>query len=94
MDPFRIKIEVFGIPRLRAGVAEFFVDVCRVKNRLADIRETLNRELPAFGDACVEEGQLRKDYVFNISGKRFTRSADYEILPEDTLLILSSDAGG
>ena len=94
MKSFKIKVEFFGVPRLRAGVAEFFVDVATHQNRLGDVFMEIQRQLPGLATECFADGKIRKEYVVNVSGREFTRSLDRVVSPGDSLLIMSSDAGG
>lgn len=94
LNAHQITIELFGVARLRAGVAEMQVDVPAIPCRLGDVFHFLQSHQPALGEVLFDKGQLRKEFVCNISGKNFTRARDYEILIGDSVLIMSSDAGG
>ncbi|MEC9091311.1 MAG: MoaD/ThiS family protein [Planctomycetota bacterium] len=94
MKSFSVKVEFFGVPRLRAGVADFFVEVAADRNRLGDVLMKIQREIPELTKECFADGKLRKEYVVNVSGKEFTRSLGRVVSPGDSLLIMSSDAGG
>ena len=89
-----MKFEFYGIPRLRAGVAEFVVNLPEEDHRLGTALQLVRMELPQFDGHCFDGDRLRTEFIINISGKHFTRELDYSLEPSDTVLILSSDAGG
>lgn len=88
-----VKIELFGIPRLRAGVAEFFVQI-ETPCSLGDVLKLIEEYYPELGRELLENGQFRKEFIVNISGKRFTKTLEDPINESDSILIMSSDAGG
>lgn len=92
-EPPTITIELFGIPRLRAGVPQFSVRL-PVPCRLGEVFAEIQRVNPALGEELFAGGVLKPEYVANISGQTFTRCRDHEVLETDSVLILSSDAGG
>lgn len=94
MKPVRIKIELFGVPRLRAGVAEFFVDLDDTEPTIRNVLKQVRNRFPQLGPECFSGSQLRPEYMISISGKRFTRDMEETLNESDSLLILSSDAGG
>ncbi|MCE9547894.1 MAG: MoaD/ThiS family protein [Planctomycetia bacterium] len=85
-----IRVELFGIPRQRAGVAETSAE----GNRLADVLADLAARFPGLAEACIDAGRLRPGYVANLRGERFVSDPDTPISADDCLLILSADAGG
>lgn len=94
MTTSQIKVELFGIPRLRAGVAEFFVEVDSHQRTLENVFIQIEKDLPDLARELFVDGQLRKDFVVNISGNEFTRSKDKRLAEDDSVLLMSSDAGG
>jgi len=90
-----IKVEFYGVARLRVGVAELSLPIAKgqgvaLKQVLSSIAETL----PPFGNDCLERGSLRREFTANLDGQRFIREPDQKIPDGSTLLILSTDAGG
>lgn len=85
-----IRVELFGIPRLRAGVAATTVDGAR----LGDILVELARRFPQLAHTCIDHDQLQSGYLASINGARFITDPATAIGPDDALLILSADAGG
>ena len=85
-----VRVELFGIPRQRAGVACVDVDARDLSGAL----RALTERAPGFGECCVRGEQLQSGYLANINGQRFTTDPAAVLEPGDTLLILSADAGG
>ena len=90
----RVRVEFFGVPRRRAGVAFFELELDAGETNLGQVLAELARHLPDFGAACLNEGALRADYVASLNGDRFVRDLATPLLPGSLLLILSADAGG
>lgn len=85
----RVRLELFGIPRVRAGVA--WLDV-----RAATLGESLQRgveQAPGLAEICSVEG-LRPGYAANLRGQRFITDPMTPLAEGDSLLILSADLGG
>jgi len=85
-----ITVELFGIPRERAGVAETQAEGARLDQVLAD----LARRFPRLAADCFARDGLQKGYLANLNGQRFVSDPATVIRPGDQLLILSADAGG
>ena len=85
-----VRIELFGIPRERAGVAETTAEGARLGEVLVD----LARRFPRLADACFRHQRLQTGYVANLNGERFVTDPSTPLKPGDALLILSADAGG
>ena len=88
-----IKVEFYGIPRSRAGVAETTVTLAG-KVTVAEIIRTLAERFPDLAESCFVEQWLRPGYAVNVGGSQFLDSADHVLVDGETLLILSADAGG
>lgn len=89
----RIRVEFYGIPRRRAGVAQTCVQVSGVPS-LGSVLEQLAAQYPLLQRDCISDRRLRPGYSASIDGKQFVADPDTR-LPQDTsLLIMSSDAGG
>lgn len=85
-----IRIELYGIPRHRAGVAAVEVEAQRLGEALLQV----GRQLPILNDVCLDSEHLRSGYLANINGRAFVSAPDTRLSPGDCVLILSSDAGG
>jgi molybdopterin converting factor small subunit len=86
----QIAVELYGIPRARAGVAK----ISASGHNLGDVLLDLAEKLPQLGDTCIDGRSLRPGFVVNLSGERFVTSPETPIRPNDTVLLLSLDAGG
>lgn len=86
----KIQVEFFGVPRLKAGMAQIHVEA----ETIADVLRGLAIELPEFACSCLQEGALASEYLLCINGTQFTRDATLRLHPGDTVLILSADVGG
>ena len=85
-----IRVEFYGIPRERAGVASVDVNAANLGRALREV----GRALPALADCCVADGRLLAGYLANINGQRFTTDPSTPLQPGDSVLILSTDVGG
>ncbi len=85
-----ITVELFGIPRQRAGVAQVEVDGAR----LGEILAALVSRFPRLADECIADDRLQSGYLANLNGQRFVSDPDTRLRSGDALLILSADAGG
>lgn len=90
-----IKVEFYGVARLRAGVAELSLPTMTGQGiALQQVLSSIAETLPPFGSDCLEQGTLRREFTANLDGQRFIREPDHKIPDGSTLLILSADAGG
>jgi molybdopterin converting factor small subunit len=85
-----VRVEFYGIPRQRAGVATANV----VGTRLGDVFQELARQFPQFAQDCVVDGCLRSGFTANLNGERFTTDPETVVGDSDVVLIMSLDAGG
>lgn len=88
----KVRVEFFGIPRERAGVAALEVEVGRTT--LAEVLAEVARLRPEFGQRCLDNGCLARGLTANINGRYFTSNVETELTDGDSLLILSADVGG
>ena len=86
----QVTVELFGIPRARAGVS------CTVANgsTLGDVFLDLSRRFPALGDACIQGRSLKAGYTANLRGEQFVTDPAIQLKEGDSILLLSMDAGG
>jgi molybdopterin converting factor small subunit len=85
----QVRLELFGIPRVRAGVA--WLDV-----RAATLGEALQRaveQAAGLAEICSAEG-LRPGYAANLGGQRFVTDPNTRLTEGEAVLILSADLGG
>lgn len=91
----RIRIEFFGIPRQRAGVAEAVFDIDDGEEiELRRVFRKLTKQYPQLEDVCLADGNLARGYVANIDGKQFVADSKTTVRSESTIIIMSADAGG
>ncbi len=90
-----IEVEFFGIPRARAGVASLSVLPGCHSATIGEILRELAIACPEFAESCLSrERELLDGYVISVDGRCFVSDAELAIKPEQTVLILSADAGG
>jgi molybdopterin converting factor small subunit len=85
-----IRVEFFGIPRQRAGVAS----TVAAGARLGEVFAGLEGQFPQLAKSCFRNGLLRPGYIANLNGQRFVTDPKTPLNPGDSLLILTADAGG
>lgn len=86
----QVAVELFGIPRARAGTAQTSAAGSNVGDVLAD----LARQFPPLADICIDGRSLRPGFIVNLSAERFVTSPETALRDGDTVLLLSLDAGG
>ena len=84
-----MRVEFFGIPRERAGIAEFELQA----ETLGQLLNVLAVRFPSFSDV-VQSGRLRSPFLVNLNGDRFISDPATRLSESDYVLILSADAGG
>ena len=88
-----IQVELFGIPRLRAGAS-----VVEIKTdhglTLGEVLIRLAQDCPALERECIEAGRVKQGYVANLDGQKFVSDPDVIVESGSSLLIMSADAGG
>ena len=89
-----ITIEFYGIPRQRAGVATTEVATQHVETTLGTVIAALASSFPELADQCFDGDRLAAGCTANVAGERFVRDADSKLLDGQSLLIMSTDAGG
>ena len=80
-----MRVEFLGVPRERAGVAELELQ--------ADTLAALAVRLPSLGE-LLAAGRLQPSVVANLNGDRFVSDPRTRLSEDDSILILSADAGG
>ena len=89
-----IQVELFGIPRQRAGSATVRIELPGEQTVLARVYQELGRRFPDLAAACLEGSRLRPEYIVNIGGERFVSDPGAVLRSGDSLLMMSADAGG
>jgi len=85
-----IQVELFGIPRARAGVEKTTAS----GDCLGDVLADLATRFPDLAETCIEDRHLRTGYTANLCGERFVTDPETALREGDLLLLLNLDAGG
>jgi molybdopterin converting factor small subunit len=85
-----VRIELYGVPRLRAGVQTVDVQASTIGDALLQ----LQRACPQLDPDVLTDGQLNAAYVVAIDGGTLTRDPHVSLNAGDTLVLLTSQAGG
>ena len=83
-----VRVEFYGLARLRAGRAELLVDAATVGDALA----AADASCP--GLHATSGNGLSPELLVSLGGVRFTRDTSERILDGQPLLILGADPGG
>jgi molybdopterin converting factor small subunit len=83
-----VRVEFYGLARLRAGVAALAADAV-----------TVRAALEAAAAACPGLNPLRDDrvspeYLVSVGGGRFVTDPDTPLVGGDAVLVFGADAGG
>ncbi len=91
----RIRVELFGLTRLRSGLREVDLDLPSVVSR-REVIGALAQACPALvGNGLREDlTDLEEGYLFNRNGTAFLGSEEIDLRSGDCLLLLSGQAGG
>ncbi len=87
-----IQVEFYGIPRVRAGVAQ---TTARGRN-VGEVLTDLANRFPEFRRDCLNDAavQLRPEFALCVDGERFISHPDSQLVEGSTILVLSADVGG
>lgn len=91
----RVKVELFGTPRIHAGTTAVELAVPHPANR-AKLVAALAEQCPALLGHGLKEDltDLEDGYVLNLNGLAFVGEGDFTLADGDSLLLLSGQAGG
>ena len=84
-----MRVELLGIPRERAGVAELELRA----DTLGQLLTALADRFPSLGELITAD-RLQPSVVANLNGDKFVSDPRTELSEDDYVLILSADAGG
>ena len=87
-----MQVELLGIPRQRAGVAELEIAAAT----LGQLRAALAARYPSLADLfrAGRADRLGPFVAANLNGDRFVTDPRTRLAATDRILILSADAGG
>ena len=91
----RVKVELFGSPRIHCGTMAVELAVPHPANR-GSLVTALAEQCPALVGHGLKGDLTGPDdgYVFNLNGLAFLGDEDFALADGDSLLLLSSQAGG
>jgi molybdopterin converting factor small subunit len=84
-----MKVELLGISRQRAGVAELEISA----DTLGQLLDALVKRFPALEELVSADGR-QPLVTANLNGDAFISDPDTPLREHDSILILSADAGG
>jgi molybdopterin converting factor small subunit len=89
-----VHIELYGVPRLRAGTAQLAVEGRSVGEALG----ALAHACPALAGTVLQTqgglGHIHRAYRLSLNGERFVTDSTTSLAEGDTLLLLAADVGG
>ena len=85
-----IRIELYGVPRLRAGTARLSVKGVNVGEAI----DAMAAVCPALSDHVFNNGLIHAAYKLSLNGERFVSDRATPLNDGDILLLLSADVGG
>jgi molybdopterin converting factor small subunit len=83
-----VRVEFYGLARLRAGRREFAVDAATVGEALA-VADAECADLHVLRD-----GRIAASYLVSVNGEQFTTDQRRELRHGDAVLVFGADAGG
>ena len=66
-----IKVELFGIPRKRAGVPVVEIETDQSSLSLVDVLTRLAEQFPDLKEDCIQAGRMKPGYIANLDGQGF-----------------------
>jgi sulfur-carrier protein len=85
-----ITIELYGVPRMRAGRDEVAVEARSIGEALAALASVC----PALERTVVDGERLNPSYLVAVNGVQLTADAGHPLRDGDILVLVSADAGG
>jgi molybdopterin converting factor small subunit len=86
----KITVELFGVPRLRAGVSRLALTAPTLADALAGLGEAC----PALAGTVLRDGHMHPAYRLCLNGERFVSDLATTLSDGDVLLLLAADVGG
>lgn len=83
-----VRVEFYGLARLRAGRAELLVD----GRSIGEVLAAADEACPALGSR--RDHGLSPEYRVSVGGRYFTDNLGESLADGDSLLVLGADAGG
>jgi sulfur-carrier protein len=83
-----VRVEFYGLARLRAGRANLLVDATTIGSALA------SADAACHGLRARRDTGLSPEYRVSVGGRYFTDNLDDLLADGESLLVLGADAGG
>jgi hypothetical protein len=89
-DQVTVQVELFGVPRLRAGRA-----MCTVTAASAgEAMTALESQFPQLAGSVLVGGWPLPAYRLSLNGQAFLTDPSARLQPGDSLILLAADVGG
>ena len=85
-----ISVELFGVPRLRAGTARVTLEAATVGDALTSLGEMCH----ALRASVLDGRGVSPAYRLSLNGDRFIHDPETPLNDGDCLILLSADVGG
>ena len=85
-----ITIELFGVPRLKAGLPLLRLEASDVGTALRGLASAC----PSLDGSVLFGGRVHPAYKLSLNGDRFVTEPETGLLEGDVLLLLAADVGG
>lgn len=85
-----VTIELYGVPRLRAGVDQIQVEAASI----ADALRALVSRCPALDRTVVRDARLLPSFMIAVNGLQMNADPQLQLRDGDVLVLLAADAGG
>jgi molybdopterin converting factor small subunit len=85
-----VLVELFGVPRLRAGRATCNVTAADAGAAMAE----LESQCPQLAGTVLAHGWPLPAYRLSLNGQSFVTDPAERLRPGDSLILLAADAGG
>lgn len=85
-----VTIELYGVPRVRAGRRECIVSATTV----AEAVRSLEQQCPELTGSVIIDGCLHSAYRLSLNGERFISDPTTPLVAGDALVLVAADAGG
>ena len=85
-----VTLELFGVPRLRAGTGRLTVEAADVGQALTE----LARACPSLDGTVIINRAVHPAYMLSLNGRRFVHDPGTPLHAGDSLWLLAADAGG
>jgi hypothetical protein len=89
-----ITVELFGVPRLRAGTGRITLPLEPPTTTLAAALDRLGLACPALEGTVIAGGLTLPGYRLSLNGDRFVSDPNTPLADGDVLLLLAADVGG